>query len=111
MQPPPPAVIAAQPDPPPPAMAGFAMEAPSILAPPEPVAYLEPWMADDPPPPAPAWRLEGPTVEHPFFTLPSAELLPLEMLPSICESSYSVMDTNVTPKEVGHPRVHLSMPL
>ena len=111
-----PAVIAAPPEPPPPAMAGFAMETPSISAPPEPVPYLEPWRSDEAPaptspPPTPAWRLEGPSVGHQFFTLPSAEPVPLEMQPGVCESSYPVMDTSVTPLESGAPGVHLSMPL
>jgi hypothetical protein len=111
-----PAVIPAPPEPPPPAMAGFAMETPSISAPPEPVAYLEPWMPDESPappshPPTPAWHLEGPQVEHSVFTLRSADLVPLELQPRICESSYSVMDTSVTPREEGPPRVHLSIPL
>jgi hypothetical protein len=111
-----PAVIAAPPEPPPPAMAGFAMETPSLSAPPEPVPYLEPWRFDEPtaptsPPPAPAWHLEGPYVERQFFTLPSAEMVPLEMQPGVCESSYPVMDTSVTPLESGAPGVHLSMPL
>jgi hypothetical protein len=59
----------------------------------------------------PAWGLEGLSGQDPFFTLPSAGLLPLELQPGVCESSYPAMDINVTPQEVGHPRVNLSMPL
>jgi hypothetical protein len=110
-RPAPPAVIAAPPEPAPPAIAGFAMEMPSISLPPEPESYLELCVSDDPPLAAPAWRLESPSVERRVFTLPSAELLPLEILPGICESGCSVMDTSATPREVAHPRVHLSMPL
>jgi hypothetical protein len=114
-QPPPvePAVIAAPPEPPPPAMAGFAMETPSISAPPYPLPYLELElrMSDETPAPAPTWRLEGPSVEYELFSLPSAGLVPLEMQPGVCESSYSVMDTRLTPRENEAPRVHLSMPL
>jgi hypothetical protein len=111
-----PAVIAVSKEPAPPPMAGFAMETPSISAAPEPVSYLEPWTADEAVTapsqlPAPAWHLEGPPVEHPVFTLRSANLVPLELQPGICESSYSVMDSSVTPREEGLPRVHLSMPL
>jgi hypothetical protein len=110
-----PAVIAAPHEPPPPAMAGFAMETPSISASPEPLPYLEPWESDESaaatsPLPAPAWHLEGPSVEHQSFTLPSAELVPLEMQPGVCESSYPLMDTSV-PREETPPRVHLSIPL
>jgi hypothetical protein len=108
---PPPPVIAAPPEPALPAIAGFAMETPSISLPPEPESYLELCVSDDPPLAAPAWRLESPSVEHRVFTLPSAELLPLEILPGICESGWSVMDTSAAPREVAHPRVHLSMPL
>ncbi len=108
---PPPALaprVIAAPEPPPPAMAGFVMETPSIAAPPEPASYLEPWVSEEAtapasPPPTPAWRLEGPAVEHPFFTLPSADLLPLEMQPGVCESSFALMDTSVTPRESGAP--------
>jgi hypothetical protein len=109
-----PAVIAAPPEPPPPPLAAFAMETPSISAPPEPAPYLEPWMSGEAPtspPSAPAYRLEGPSVERQFFTLPSAGLVPLEMQPGVCESSYALMDTSVTPRESASPRVHLSMPL
>ena len=109
-----PAVIAAPPEPPPPAMAGFVMETLSVSAPPEPAPYLEPWISGDAPtspPPAPAWRLEGPSIEYPFFTLPSAGLVPLEIQPGVCESDYALMDTSVAPRESASPRVQLSMPL
>ena len=111
-----PPVIAAPPEPPPPAMAGFVMETPSIAVPEEPVTYLEPWVSEEAaepasPPLAPTWRLEGPSIKHPFFTLPSANLLPLEMQPGVCENSFALMDTSVTPRESGVPRVHLSLPL
>jgi len=109
-----PAVIAAPPEPPPPAMAGFVMETPSILAPEEPLPYLEPWNSDESEAPAaplpPAWRLDGPSVERQSFTLPSAGLVPLEMQPGVCESGYPLMDTSV-PREETPPRVHLSIPL
>jgi hypothetical protein len=115
-QPAPPPVVAAPPEPPPPAFAGFVIEKPSISAPAEPVSDPEPWRFDDEPaaapfPSLPLWRLEGLSGQDPFFTLPSAGLLPLELQPGICESSYPAMDINVTPQEVGHPRVNLSMPL
>jgi hypothetical protein len=108
----PPVVIAAPPEPPPPAMAGFAMETPSISVRPEPVSYLEPCEADGHEPArAPAWHLEGPSLVHQLFTLPSAELLPLAVQPSVCQSSYTVMDTSVAARESGTPRVNLSVPL
>jgi hypothetical protein len=109
-------VIAAPPEPPPPAFAGFVMEIPSISVPAEPVSDAEPWRFDDAPwaapfPSLPAWRLEGLTGQDPLFTLPSAGLLPLDLQPGVCESGYPALDMNVTPQEVGHPRVNLSMPL
>ncbi len=111
-----PAVEAAPPEPAPPPMVGFAMETPSISVPAEPVSYLEPWLADEEadsasPPTVPAWHLEVPSVEHPFFTLSFADLVPLEMQPGACEGSQAVMDTSVTPRESSPPRVHLSLPL
>ena len=109
----PPEVIST-PEPPPPAMAGFALEKPSVLLPPEPVPSLEPWMSEEEPPlapPAPEWRLRGPSGEHVFFTLRSGELLPLALQPGVCESSLPLMETSVTPHEVTHPKVQLSMPL
>jgi hypothetical protein len=115
-QPAPPPVIAAPPEPPPPAFAGFVIEKPSISVPAEPVSDLEPWRFDDESPVAtfpslPTWCLEGVSGPDPFFTLPSAGLLPLELQPGVCESSYPALDTNVTPQEVRHQRVNLSMPL
>src|SRR5579862_3670858 len=100
-QPAPPPVVAAPPEPPPPAMAGFTMEMPSPLVAGEPVSYLEPWMTDDdiPSSPAPAWRLEVPSVEGSFFALQIAGLVPLEVQPSLCESGYSVMDASVAPRD------------
>jgi hypothetical protein len=117
--PPPPPVASraiAAPEPPPPAMVGFIMETPSIAAPPEPKSYLEPWVSEEAtapasPPPTLAWHLEGPAVKHPFYTLPSADLLPLEMQAGVCENSIALMDTSVTPRESVVPRVHLSLPL
>jgi len=111
-----PPVIAAPPEPPPPAFAGFVMETPSISVPAEPVSDLEPWRFDDEPsiapfPSLPAWCLEGVSGPDPFFTLPSAGLLPLELQPGVCDSSYPALDIDLTPQEVGHPRVNLSMPL
>jgi hypothetical protein len=115
-RPAPPPVVAAPPEPPPPAFAGFVMERPSISVPAEPVSDLEPWRFDDEPagapfPSLPAWGLEGLSGQDPFFTLPSAGLLPLELQAGVCESGYPSMDINVAPQEVSHPRVNLSMPL
>ena len=116
-KPAPPPIIAAPPEPSPPAFAGFLMEKPSISVPAEPVTDLEPWRFDDDEPAAapfpflPAWSLEGLSGPDPFFTLPSAGLLPLELQADVCESGYPAMNMNVTPQEVSHPRVNLSMPL
>src|SRR5579864_3003389 len=106
-----PPVIAAPPEPPPPVAAGFFMELPPIVIAEEPAPYLEPAMGEEPAPPVPAWRLEGPAIEHAVFTLRSAELLPLEVQPGVCESGPTALDTSVAPKEFGQPRVNLSMPL
>ena len=91
-------------------MAGFLSEPPLASAPPSASApYLETWLEWSPGPAMPEWKLE---VQVP--TLPKADLLPLELRPTLSTSEHPVMEANVTPNEIttnSHVNPRVPMPI